>query len=76
MRLAKSLPATVPALLLLGLGLAACSGNTQDSPPSSTASVATGGVDQAAGIQWRAPEGWQRQAARPMRAATYTIPAA
>lgn len=29
-----------------------------------------------AGIQWTIPAGWTEQAARPMRVATYTIPAA
>ena len=29
-----------------------------------------------AGIQWTIPTGWTEQAARPMRVATYTIPAA
>jgi len=33
-------------------------------------------ADSAAGIQWTPPAGWKAQAARPMRAATYTVPAA
>src|ERR671910_905259 len=33
-------------------------------------------AESAAGIRWTAPAGWKTEAARPMRAATYTIPAA
>ena len=32
------------------------------------------GAESAAGIRWTAPAGWKAEAARPMRAATYTIP--
>lgn len=32
-------------------------------------------ADQAAGLSWTAPTGWTAQGERPMRAATYTIPA-
>ena len=60
---------------MAGLSLAACSGNTQEAQPARTATT-SGPADAAAGIQWTAPQGWQRQAARPMRAATYAIPAA
>src|SRR5258708_1260784 len=31
--------------------------------------------ESAAGLKWAAPAGWKTEAARPMRAATYTIPA-
>ena len=33
-------------------------------------------ADSAAGIHWTAPSGWNAQASRPMRAATYTVPSA
>ncbi|MBI5087082.1 MAG: hypothetical protein HZB13_21100 [Acidobacteria bacterium] len=33
-------------------------------------------AESAAGLQWKAPSGWISQASRPMRAATYTVPAA
>src|SRR5688500_11822604 len=33
-------------------------------------------AQSAAGIRWTAPAGWKTEAARPMRAATYTIPSA
>ena len=33
-------------------------------------------ADTAAGIHWTAPSGWNAQASRPMRAATYSVPAA
>jgi hypothetical protein len=33
-------------------------------------------AESAAGVRWTAPAGWKAEAARPMRAATYTIPAA
>lgn len=38
----------------------------------------TAGVfaESAAGIRWTAPAGWKAEGARPMRAATYTIPLA
>ena len=33
-------------------------------------------AESAAGVRWTAPAGWKTEAARPMRAATYTIPLA
>ena len=33
-------------------------------------------AESAAGIRWTAPAGWKTEAARPLRAATYTVPAA
>jgi hypothetical protein len=33
-------------------------------------------AESAAGVQWTAPAGWKAEAARPMRAATYTVAAA
>ncbi|MBZ5593407.1 MAG: hypothetical protein LAP39_14285 [Acidobacteriia bacterium] len=33
-------------------------------------------AESAAGVRWSAPASWNAQAARPMRAATYTVPAA
>lgn len=33
-------------------------------------------AENAAGVHWTAPGSWKAQAARPMRAATYTVPAA
>ena len=38
------------------------------------AALATG-AETAGGIQWTAPTGWKSQGARPMRAATYMVPA-
>ena len=34
------------------------------------------GAESAAGIQWKAPEGWQSQGSRPMRVVTYRVPPA
>lgn len=31
-------------------------------------------AESAAGVKWRAPQGWKAEGARPMRAATYAIP--
>lgn len=31
-------------------------------------------AESAAGLQWTAPAGWKSEAARPMRAATYSVP--
>jgi hypothetical protein len=33
-------------------------------------------ADSAAGLRWTAPAGWKNEGARPMRAATYIVPAA
>jgi hypothetical protein len=33
-------------------------------------------AESAAGVRWTAPAGWKAEAARPMRAATYTVPLA
>ncbi len=33
-------------------------------------------AESAAGVSWKAPAGWSAQAPRPMRAATYQVPAA
>ena len=33
-------------------------------------------AESAAGLKWIAPQGWKNEAARPMRAATYSIPMA
>ena len=40
--------------------------------------LATGALrsESAGGLQWTAPAGWKSQAQRPMRAATYAVPAA
>jgi hypothetical protein len=40
------------------------------------ASLAMMRAETAAGVHWTAPESWKAQAARPMRAATYVVPAA
>ena len=44
------------------------------------AALAASGVtviaESAAGVRWTAPAGWKAEAARPMRAATYSIPLA
>lgn len=39
-------------------------------------SVASVFAESAAGVRWAAPAGWKAEAARPMRAATYSIPLA
>ena len=39
-------------------------------------SAAGGSTTSAAGVTWTVPEGWQAQGPRPMRAATFSIPAA
>jgi hypothetical protein len=40
------------------------------------ASAASVFAESAAGVRWTAPAGWKSEAARPMRAATYSIPLA
>lgn len=40
------------------------------------ASAVTLIAESAAGVRWTAPAGWKAEAARPMRAATYSIPLA
>ena len=40
------------------------------------ATVVLAGADTAGGIKWNPPAGWKAQGQRPMRAATYTVPAA
>ena len=40
------------------------------------ASAASVFAESAAGVRWTAPAGWKAEAARPMRAATYSIPLA
>jgi hypothetical protein len=40
------------------------------------ASAASVSAESAAGIRWTAPASWKTEAARPMRAATYSIPLA
>jgi len=40
------------------------------------ASIGVVCAETAAGIHWTAPASWKAQAARPMRAATYIVPAA
>jgi hypothetical protein len=40
------------------------------------ASLAVMRAETAAGVHWTAPESWKAQGARPMRAATYGVPAA
>lgn len=35
--------------------------------------AAVAAAESAAGVQWTAPAGWKAEAARPMRAATYTV---
>ena len=41
-----------------------------------TFSAASAFAESAAGVRWTAPAGWKAEAARPMRAATYSIPLA
>jgi hypothetical protein len=38
--------------------------------------AATASAESAAGVRWTAPAGWKAETARPMRAATYSIPLA
>ncbi len=49
-------------------------GNQQNLPPSHP--PITSGGSSVAGISWTVPSGWQAQAPRQMRVATYSIPAA
>ena len=44
--------------------------------PGLLAAVTPALAESAGGIQWNAPSGWQNQGSRPMRAATYSVPAA
>jgi len=43
--------------------------------PVTQASGGNGAVASVGGLKWQAPEGWSVQPPRPMRAATYTVPA-
>ncbi len=81
-----------PSLLLLPLltfTLIACSpeDSAQTAAPAPAASApqdaapampapADSATDSVAGLTWTVPAGWEMQAQRPMRAATYTTPAA
>lgn len=47
----------------------------QTSTPTSQPSNTGGTSSQAAGVSWTIPAGWTTQGARPMRVATYTVPA-
>ena len=51
-------------------------GGTAASADSAPAPTARGGSDAAAGVVWTPPPRWVSQATRPMRAATYRVPAA
>jgi hypothetical protein len=79
---------TVTCLVLMTL-VAGCSKNTSNTPPPEGGAVATpvapapagiaaaaGASAEAGGLRWDVPEGWTAQPERPMRAATYTVPAA
>lgn len=44
--------------------------------PGAQSGSTTGEAAQAGGLQWSVPENWSAGAARPMRAATYSVPAA
>jgi hypothetical protein len=46
------------------------------SAPLLITSIALAALGGAAGVTWTAPAPWKEQAPRPMRAATYTVPAA
>ncbi|MCC7340458.1 MAG: hypothetical protein IT170_05170 [Bryobacterales bacterium] len=44
--------------------------------PAAAVEPAVGAAAQAGGLQWSVPENWVAEAERPMRAATYRVPAA
>ncbi len=57
---------TIKTLLFMGLGLALAAPSRTAVPPASSAG----------GVRWTVPAAWQAAPERPMRVATYTIPAA
>lgn len=62
----------ISALLFVGvLGIAGCSRSGSDQPAGNLTVE-----EPVAGVQWSYPETWTRDAGRPMRVVTYTIPAA
>lgn len=62
--------------LVLLLATAGCSKKASESAPSTSRAAPGQRAAQAAGILWTAPALWARQPDRPMRVATYRIPAA
>lgn len=77
--------AALAALLMAGCGKNTSSAPPPESPASSTpassapaagTNAATGATVSAGGLKWQAPTGWEAQPERPMRAATYSVPAA
>lgn len=66
---------------LLMTGFCACSQNVEDSPatpepPAAEQPATASASHEAAGVRWSAPANWKVQPARPMRVATYSVPAA
>lgn len=51
-------------------------GEAAPSPASEPPAQAKGAGDSAAGVAWTRPDRWTSEGARPMRAATYRVPAA
>ncbi|MCU0226681.1 MAG: hypothetical protein MUF01_03510 [Bryobacterales bacterium] len=80
---------TFGVMAATALLLVSCGKNTSSAPPpeggATPAPVAAsaaqaggataGAMTEAGGLQWQAPDGWSAQPERPMRAATYSVPA-
>ena len=61
------------------LGFSACAQNTQPGSPATASgnpTAASQAAHQAAGVKWQVPSRWTTVPPRPMRVATYRIPAA
>lgn len=80
------IPSLLTATLLAWATLAGCGRNASYTPPPDDAAARGGGggearggesgtASEAGGVQWNAPEDWTREGERPMRAASYSIPA-
>jgi hypothetical protein len=64
---------TAPAATRPADGMQSPHGEMPATPPHGTAGASASAV---AGVAWRVPAGWETQAPRPMRVATYAVPAA
>jgi hypothetical protein len=64
------------ALVLALTAFAGCNKTRQVGIAKNAGPVVAPGRNQAAGLEWDMPSGWTREADRPMRIATYGIPAA
>jgi hypothetical protein len=63
------------ALILALMGFPACNKTRQVGIAENAGPVVSPGRNRAAGVEWDMPAGWKREADRPMRIATYSIPA-